>query len=134
MPAESKFELGTRVESAREELAAMQREAVRQTRIPLDAGSVPLPRKFAPNPDCCFPAKDAPAPETVRVRQSHPDQPEIRSLHGWISARCGSALAALPPTDTARLSTCLNHDSIPAPGNRHRANGLSPVPACSPNP
>src|SRR5712671_4471893 len=124
----------TRVELAREELVAMRLEAVRQTRIPPDAGSAPLPRRFAPNPDCCFPAKDAPAPEIVRVRQTRPDQPEIRSPHGSTNGRCGSALAASPPTDTARLSACLNHDSIPAPGNRHRANGLSPVPACSPNP
>src|SRR5882762_4359240 len=129
MPVRSKLTLGvaasverktdnreTRVELAREELAAMRLEAVRQMRIPRDAGSAPLPRKFAPNPDCCFPAKDAPAPETVLARQIRPDRPEIRSPHGSTNGPCGSALAASPPTDMGRLSACLNRDSIPAPG------------------
>src|SRR5712671_3748315 len=79
----------TRVELAREELAAMQPEAVHQTRIPLDAGRALLPRRFAPDRGCCSPAKGAPAPETVRVRQSRPDQPEIRSLHGLTNGPCG---------------------------------------------
>src|SRR5882762_8965631 len=124
----------TKVESGPEELVAMRPEAVHQTRIPLDAGSAPLARRFAPNPDCCFPAKGAPTPKIAPARQSRPDQPEIRSLHGSTNGRCGSALAASPPTDMARLSACLNHDSIRAPGNPRRANALSPVPACSPNP
>src|SRR5882762_8690368 len=94
----------TKVESGLEELVAMRPEAVRQMRIPPDAGSALLPRRYAPNPDCCFPAKDAPAPETVRVRQSRPDQPEIRSPHGLTNGRCGSALAVSPPTDMGRLS------------------------------
>src|SRR5438270_7511522 len=84
-----------RVELAPGELVAMRPEAVRRTWIPVDADSAPLPRRFAPDPDCCFRAKDAPAPETARARQSHPDRPETRLLHGSTSARCGSALAAV---------------------------------------
>src|SRR5712671_3280518 len=124
-PVQSKLTLGvaasgerktdnkeTRVELAREELAAMRLEAVRQMRIPRDAGSAPLPRKFAPTP------------RTALARQSRPGRPEIRSPHDSTNGRCGSALVASPPTDTGRLSAYLNHDSIRAPGNPRRANAL----------
>src|SRR5882762_3643639 len=126
--------LGTRVESVLEELVAMRPEVVHQTRIPPDAGSALLPPRFAPNPGCCFPAKDAPTPRTALARQSRPGRPGTRSPHDSTNGRCGSGLVASPPTDTGRLSAYLNHDSIPAPGNPRRANALSPVPACSPNP
>src|SRR4029077_10447016 len=124
----------TTVESAREGLVEMPSEAVRQMRIPRDAGPAPLPPKFAPDPDCCFRAKDAPAPETAPARRTRPDRPEILSPRGSTNVPCGSAPAASPPTDTAPPSACPDRDSIPAPGNPRRADALSLAPACIPNP
>src|SRR5258708_3624771 len=143
MPAGSKSALSrcieavsreTPVEWVPEVLLAMRSEAVRQTRIPPDADPAPLPRKFAPSPDCCFPAIDAPAPETAPARQTHPDRPNIRSPRDLTNDPCGSARVVSPPTDTARPSACPGRDSIPAPGNPHRAGALSPAQACIPGP
>src|SRR5260221_281853 len=82
----------------------MRSEAVRRTRIPQDAGLAPPPRKSAPNPDCYFPAIDAPAPETAPARRTHPDRLNIRSPRDWTNVPCGSAPAVSPPTGTAQPS------------------------------
>src|SRR6266446_10267798 len=123
-----------RVEWVSEALVAMRPEAVRQTRIPPDAAPAPLPRKFAPNPDCCFPAINAPAPGIALAHRTRPDRLETRSPHGSTNAPCGSARAVSPPTGTDQPSACPNHDSIPAPGNPRPASALSPAPAYIPGP
>src|SRR5579862_4880174 len=81
-----------------------------ETRIQPAAAPAPLPPKSAPNPDYCFPPKDAPAPGTARAHQILPDRLDTRSPHDSRDAPCAKERVASPPTDTAPPSTCPNRD------------------------